>query len=79
MPLGTGYDDLYQQGMLDRHVLPPGSLAIIGPGVLHSVHGGRENEALRLVVVPARGFPLKLLRGKNRQETLTPYGLRIYL
>lgn len=77
--LGASDADLDQQGVLDRHVLPPNCTAIVGPGVLHSVRCGSETDALRLLVVPARGVPLRLLYDGSRQETNTPNGVRICL
>lgn len=77
--LTAGHADLQQHGLLDRYVLQPGSLAIIGPAVLHTAHCDSETEALRLLVVPARAVPLQVADDQARQETVTTNGVRIWL
>lgn len=77
--LKASHADLSQHGLLDRHVLERGSLAVIGPGLLHAAQCSSEMVALRLLVVPARGIPLHLVYDAERQEAVTENGVRIWL
>lgn len=53
-------DGLRQSGFLDVVRLPPGSVAMVGPGTLQRVCGEGATRALRLVVVPERDIPATL-------------------
>jgi hypothetical protein len=63
-------------GMLDRYVLPPGSVAVIGPGLLYRV-AAPADAAVRAVVIPSRAAPL-LLRTKGAHEQVCANGARIW-
>jgi len=71
--------DLENLGLLERQEVPPGAVAIIGPGTPHVLHCEAQASALRLLVVPARGLPVRLLQDPARQEAVTAEGVRIWL
>ena len=63
-------------GLLDRYVLPPGSVAVIGPGLLYRVTAPAD-AAARAVVIPNRAAPLSL-RTKGAHEQVCANGARIW-
>ncbi|MBV8616272.1 MAG: hypothetical protein JOY66_21230 [Acetobacteraceae bacterium] len=63
-------------GMVDRYVLPPDTLAAIGPGLLHRVRAPGSGAAAALAV-PARAAPLRHLLGAER-EVVCDNGARIW-
>jgi hypothetical protein len=71
--------DLCLHGLLDRHVIQVNSLAIVGPGSLHITHCSSDTETLRLLVVPARGVPIRRLCEEGREEAVTSQGVRVWI
>ncbi len=63
-------------GIVDRYVLPPGTLAAIGPGLLYRVRAPAIGAAAALAV-PARAAPLRRLLGAAR-EVVCDNGARIW-
>ena len=63
-------------GMVDRYVLPPDTLAVIGPGLLHRVRAPAAGAAMALAI-PARSAPLRQLLGTER-EVVCDNGARIW-
>jgi hypothetical protein len=56
-----------QHGLLDRYSVKPGAVAVIGPGLLYSVRGGKEAAGLRLLVTAARAVPVRLAQEGRKQ------------
>lgn len=75
-----GYlDGLRQGGFLDVFNVPPGSVAVVGPGTLQRIRCEAGAQALRLVVVPGRGVPAHLLADSTRKETAVGDRVRAWL
>ncbi len=73
----TGAEALAElHGMVDRYVLPPDTLAAIGPGLLHRVRAPGTGAAMALAI-PARSAPLRHLLGTER-EVVCDNGARIW-
>jgi hypothetical protein len=68
-----------QHGLLERHEVPAGSAAIVGPGLIHVVRGGLGGSALKVLVVPSRGVPVALARQGARSECIGRNGIRVWL
>jgi hypothetical protein len=68
-----------QYGMLDRHVLQPGSLAIIGPGTLFKVASGGAPGMVKLLCSPARINPVGLDGDTIVQQSMAKQGARFWL
>ena len=66
------------QGLMDRYLLPEGSVAVIGAGALHRVRCGTGAQAIRLLCLPSRLLPVALATG-GAQETICRKGARIWL
>jgi hypothetical protein len=66
-------------GLLDRYVLAPGTVALIGPGTLHRLRSGTESAAMRLLCLPARLAPSELATDSRRQEVSRASGVRTWL
>ncbi len=77
--LGAGGVDLQQSGVLDSHEVKPGSIAIIGPGVLHWLRCEPQDSVLRLRVVPSRGVPAQMAQDEGRVQTIMANGLQVWL
>ncbi len=71
--------DLENHGLLDRHAVPPGTAAIVDPGLLHALRYEGQARALRLLVVPTRGMPARLLQDPARQEAVTSQNVHVWL
>jgi hypothetical protein len=71
--------ELENHGLLDRHEVPSGTAAIVDPGLLHALRYESQARALRLLVVPARGMPARLLQDPARQEMVTSKNVHIWL
>lgn len=65
-----------QHGMLDRIVLAPDTLAVIGPGLLHRILAPEGGAAVALTL-PARTAPLRQRLG-DIHETVCDNGARIW-
>ncbi len=63
-------------GLLERHMLPPGTVAVVGSGVVCSLRVSPEGAAARLLCVPARAMPLAAAAG--RSEFATSSGVRVW-
>ncbi len=63
-------------GIVDRYVLPPDTMAAIGPGLLHRVRVPGTGAAMALAV-PARAAPLRQLLG-TEHEVACDNGARIW-
>jgi len=61
-------------GLLERISVPPGTVAVVGPGTLFHVTG----DALFCLVVPARGVPLALAADAGRLEVVRESGVRVF-
>lgn len=66
-----------QHGLLDHYTLPPDTLAVIGPGLLHRVLAPRGGAALALAL-PARAAPLSR-RLAGAREVVCANGARIWV
>ncbi len=65
-----------QHGLVDRYTLPPDTLAVIGPGLLHRVLAP-EGGAAAALAVPARSAPLSR-RLAGTREVVCDNGVRIW-
>ncbi len=77
--LGAGGVDLEQSAVLDSHEVKPGSIAIIGPGVLHWLRCEPQESVLRLRVVPSHGVPARMAQDEGRERTIMANGLQVWL
>jgi hypothetical protein len=66
-------------GILDRHALPNGSAAIVGPGTLYRAHCAPRSAALRIQCLPERGAPLQVVTDPQRREVVRSSGVRILI
>jgi hypothetical protein len=74
---GAALDVASANGLLDRRALPPGTVALVGPGTLFRVQGA--GAAIRLLCLPGRLTPLPLLADPTRIETSGANGARAWL
>ena len=51
------------QGMVDQHIVDPGSVAIVGPGTIFRVLGEEETSATKTLCIPTRAMPIKATNG----------------
>lgn len=70
---------LVQRGMVDRHELPVGSVAIVGPGLLHRVQSDASVAALRVLVTPSRHAPLDRHPDQPHQEIILVNGGKVWV
>ena len=70
---------LVQRGMVDRHELSVGSVAIVGPGLLHRVQADASVAALRVLVTPSRAAPLERRPGEPGREIILVNGGQIWV
>jgi hypothetical protein len=70
---------LRQHGMIDCYPLPPGSIAIIGPGLIHRVRTEPGTGALRVHCTPSRVAPLNRMLDGSRKEITLETGGRIWV
>jgi hypothetical protein len=76
---GGGEIAVSQHGLLERHEVPAGSAAIVGPGLIHAARGGLGGPTLKVLVVPSRGVPFVLTREGARTESIGRNGIRVWL
>ena len=70
---------LTQRGMVDRHELPVGSVAIVGPGLMHRVQSDASVAALRVLITPSRHAPLDRRPGEPGREIILVNGGKIWV
>jgi hypothetical protein len=70
---------LRQHGMIDRYIIPPGSVAIVGPGLIHRVRTEPGAGALRVHCTPSRIAPLDRVLDGGRQEIALESGARLWI
>lgn len=70
---------LREQGMVDNHLVPPGSVAIIGPGLIHRARTESGTMALRVHCTPSRIAPLDRILDGSRKETVLKSGARVWM
>jgi hypothetical protein len=56
----AGLELVAGHGLLDRHVLAAGSVAVVGPGAVYRVRGGMDGAAVRVACLPARQTPVNV-------------------
>jgi hypothetical protein len=70
---------LQQNGMVDRFLVEPGSIAVVDPGLIHRVSTQPDSSALRVHCTPSRVAPLdRILNGSHKEITLES-GARIWI
>ena len=69
---------LKESGLVDRHSVPPGSAAIVGPGLIHRVRTEPEAMAVRVHCIPSRVAPLDRLLDGSLKETQLESGARVW-
>ncbi|MBN8873502.1 MAG: hypothetical protein J0H67_11745 [Rhodospirillales bacterium] len=70
---------LQNHGLVDRHPIPAGSVALVGPGVLHRLRLESGAGALRVHVTPKRLAPLERVLDDSRKELELAGGGRIWV
>jgi hypothetical protein len=70
---------LRQQGMVDQHTVEPGSVAIVGPGLIHRIRTKAGAMAWRVHCTPSRIAPLDRLLDGTRKEITLESGARIWM
>lgn len=70
---------LREQAMVDHHQIPPGSVAIVGPGLIHRVRTESGTMALRVHCTPSRIAPLDRILDGSRKETVLESGARVWM
>lgn len=65
-------------GLLERYVLPPGTVAVVGSGMVCSLRVASEGGAARLLCVPARAMPVALA-AEGRSEFVNGSGVRVWM
>ncbi len=70
---------LRQHGMIDQYQIPPGSVAIVGPGLIHRLRTEQGTSALRVHCTPSRNAPLDRMLDGSRKEITLETGGRIWL
>jgi len=70
---------LRQHGMIDQSTVPPGSVAIIGPGLIHRVRTEPGTAALRVHCTPSRIAPLDRMIDGSRKEITLESGGRVWV
>jgi len=80
-PAAAGAIDiaLRQHGMIDHYVIPPGSIAIVGPGLIHRVRTEPGTGALRVHCTPSRIAPLDRMMDGSRKEITLETGGRVWV
>jgi len=68
-----------QRGMVDRYELPSGSIAIVGPGLMHRVQAESSVAALRVLCTPSRHAPLDRRPADPGREIILETGGKIWL
>jgi hypothetical protein len=69
---------LRQHGMIDRYAVQPGSVVVIGPGLIHRVRTEPDTVALRMVCTPSRHAPLNRMLDGSYTETVLENGARLW-
>jgi hypothetical protein len=72
-----GMEMVATHGVLDRHALPPGSAALIGPGTIYRLSCESGADAVRLLCLPARLMPVALALDVAKHETANSNGVRV--
>jgi len=75
---GAGIGIAGASGLLDRHDLAVGAVAVVGPGTLHRLRFAR-GAALRILCLPSRGLPLAVAADPARREAVRASGVRVWL
>jgi hypothetical protein len=70
---------LQQNGMTDRHVVQPGSIVVMSPGLIHRLQTEPGTAALRVLCTPSRHAPLERLLDGSCKEVVLETGARIWL
>jgi hypothetical protein len=70
---------IQQFGMIDRHDLEPGSVAVLGPGLIHRLHTEPGTAALRVLCTPSRHAPLECLLDGSCKEVVLESGARVWI
>jgi hypothetical protein len=65
--------------MVDHHPITPGSVAIVGPGLIHRARTESGTMALRVHCTPSRIAPLDRILDGSRKETVLGSGARIWM
>jgi len=65
-------------GLLERHRLPPGMVAVVGPGTLFRVHAA-AGRAARMLCLPVRQMPLALAADAGRRQFMRASGVQVWL
>jgi hypothetical protein len=80
-PVAAGAIDiaLRQHGMIDQYQIAPGSIAIVGPGLMHRVRTEPGTGALRVHCTPSRLAPLDRMLDGSRKEITLETGGRVWV
>jgi hypothetical protein len=70
---------LRQHAMVDQYSVPVGSVAVIGPGLIHRVRTEAGAGAIRLHCTPSRIAPLDLILKGGRKEITLDSGVRLWI
>jgi hypothetical protein len=70
---------IQQSGMIDRHVLELGSVAVLGPGLIHRLRTEPGTTALRMLCTPSRQAPLECLLDGSCKEVVLESGARVWI
>jgi hypothetical protein len=66
-----------QQGLLARHEITSGTVAIIGPGTVYRLRCGESGKGLKLRCIPSRAMPVALVQDAGRPEIIRKSGVRV--
>jgi hypothetical protein len=68
-----------QQGLLTRYDVPPGSVAIVGPGTIYRLCCAEGADGIKLQCAPSRAMPIALAKDTKRRETARKTGVRVWI
>ena len=66
-------------GLMDRHALPGGSVAVVGPGLIWCARAEAGSAAVRILCVPRRQTPLAMAAETGMKDVTRPSGVRVIL
>jgi hypothetical protein len=70
---------LRQQGMVERFEVAPGSVAMVGPGLINRVLTEPGTSALQVLCTPSRHAPLDRLLDRSKNEVVLEFGARVWI
>ncbi len=74
-----GTSNFEKHGLIDRHLLDVGNVAVMGPGTIYRLRCSSPAQAHRVQCLPERGTPLMLVSESSHHQMARKRGIQIWL